>query len=553
MDHNNETILKKMCCTCLSDDRKLFQLCRVRDGVNNLYWLLSYDWEAYREGFHKNSASLHICWECKAIMSRICSFRRQACDAQKTLANLTEGRCKAIKVLSKLTHTLKETFDNTFIYADTEVAIDNFIDCGHIDLKAESDLDDIPLSELHNNYISDNDTDIVIQSLQQKLKSTNLNSKKVKKKCKLEMGVTENCILSNCNKEYYSTVEMNEVEMLESRCAKKLAASYVEAEFKCDSCVEGYKIQSELDRHNLQMHTEGQNKSPSIMKPGSKPRRNKAMNDKRTPLGFLCVECGKYFDSKKSRWVHVQRDHREGFPCSTCGKRFPFRNNLTRHELTHSSPPPREQCATCKKQVRADLMRAHARTHAQRERVACLHCEKRFASRASYEHHLKYTQVHAAVDVLKYKCSTCDKGYKSKGELRDHINYQHMGKTQHQCPICGKALATRRCVTRHVRRTHEGVKENERDKICQQCGKAFRDKKGLREHELIHTGERPLSCEICGCTFRQNATLYTHKKRVHKIYPKKKQVELIESEITNTWKKTEGVEDLNATSNEKKV
>ncbi|XP_026325540.1 zinc finger and SCAN domain-containing protein 12-like [Hyposmocoma kahamanoa] len=129
----------------------------------------------------------------------------------------------------------------------------------------------------------------------------------------------------------------------------------------------------------------------------------------------------------------------------------------------------------------------------------------------------------------EYKCSQCDKGYRSRGELRDHVNYQHMGKTQHKCPVCSKALATRRCITRHVRRAHHGVKENARDKICQQCGKAFRDKKGLREHEFIHTGERPLSCEICGRTFRQTASLYTHRKRVHHVYPMKKQVELLET------------------------
>ncbi|KAI8431351.1 hypothetical protein MSG28_015891 [Choristoneura fumiferana] len=129
--------------------------------------------------------------------------------------------------------------------------------------------------------------------------------------------------------------------------------------------------------------------------------------------------------------------------------------------------------------------------------------------------------------MTRYKCNVCDKGYRSRGELRDHVNYQHIGQTQHKCPVCGKALATRRCITRHVRRAHHGVKEGPRDKICQQCGKAFRDKKGLREHEFIHTGERPLSCEVCGCTFRQSASLYTHKKRVHKIYPPRREVAVV--------------------------
>lgn len=47
MDDADEVIIKEFCCTCLSKDRNLFQLCRVTDGINNLYWLLSYDSEAY--------------------------------------------------------------------------------------------------------------------------------------------------------------------------------------------------------------------------------------------------------------------------------------------------------------------------------------------------------------------------------------------------------------------------------------------------------------------------------------------------------------------------
>lgn len=48
MDDSPEFVLKKLCCTCLSQDRKLTQLCRLTEGINNLYLLLSYDSEAYR-------------------------------------------------------------------------------------------------------------------------------------------------------------------------------------------------------------------------------------------------------------------------------------------------------------------------------------------------------------------------------------------------------------------------------------------------------------------------------------------------------------------------
>lgn len=48
MDDNPESVLRSICCTCLSVDRRLTQLSRIDDGVNNLFFLLSYDSDAYK-------------------------------------------------------------------------------------------------------------------------------------------------------------------------------------------------------------------------------------------------------------------------------------------------------------------------------------------------------------------------------------------------------------------------------------------------------------------------------------------------------------------------
>nr|XP_026483160.1 zinc finger protein 585B-like [Vanessa tameamea] len=585
MEDTSELTLKNICCTCLSVDRNLMQLSRVDDGVNKLFFLLSYDSEAYEAMFQKDAVKLFICWECKALMAKLCKFRNQACSAQKRLTDIIDGKVdlkSKIITLSRLTHYHQTSYDNEYV-ANSET-IDNFIDCGpDIDfIKTESDNDDVPLSNLHiNNLIEDK------EPLLNDITENNSDKMSVEKKMK---NLKDKVLTDNIS-DFYSTIQMSDDEMTESIEKRKCMDTYMNASSKCESCIEGFKDYNELEKHNLELHVEKQKhiqcdicyvymkeKSLSehrdehfrkyicntcdlvsysleklakhlkldhsfdikwskirrkiIKTSESKSKRSKT-TDAKTQSGYLCVECNKYFENKNKRYKHIQKFHRDGFECSTCGKKFAFKNTLNRHEQLHRGPLPREQCPTCGKMVRADLRQSHARTHALRQAHDCRACDKTFVSRASYENHLKYSRRHAVTDVLKYKCSMCEKGYRSRGELRDHFNYQHMGKTQHKCPICDKALATRRCITRHVRRAHHGVKENARDKICQTCGKAFRDKKCLREHELIHTGERPLSCNICGRTFRQSASLYTHKKRVHNVVPKQRIVLHTDSEKNN--------------------
>ncbi|XP_035457503.2 zinc finger protein 454-like [Spodoptera frugiperda] len=629
MDDSPELELKKLCCTCLSRNRKLFQLCRLPDGINNLYSLLSYDSEAYREGFYRDTMSLYICWECRAVMSRITRFRLQACTALKHLSDIADGRTNVKSTcLSRLTSQKLNEIAVTSKCMNTDNFInltEDFIDCGpttDLLIKHEYDDDDIPLSELNN--WSDHDP-ATVRDCKDELSIANENelSKSIDNKDELSKTIDHKDVLSNTIehkdelskcidnkdelskcidnkdelsnnvlpgvkkkrkhvKKRFSLVSIDDSELEKMRSDCRMDAEYLAASFKCDSCIEIFDSETKMNEHNslhlkkpnhsqcdvclvytstssytrhrqehyhrhdcklckytslnekaISVHLETKHEIKEYSNKKTKTNKVTLKEDSTTTklkdpsLEYKCDECDQYFGNKSARWKHVQKCHREGFECATCGQRFPFKNNLRRHEQRHKSPPPREECEICHKMIRISLKANHAKIHTERPRYRCEQCDKTFVSRESYENHLKYSMAHAKVDLLKYKCSMCEKGYRSRNELRDHVNYQHMGKTQHKCPICEKALATRRCITRHVKRAHEGIKENVRDKMCQTCGKAFTHKKSLIEHELIHSGARPLWCELCGSTFRQSASLYTHRKRVHRLHTARKTATLL--------------------------
>ncbi|KAG6459863.1 hypothetical protein O3G_MSEX011656 [Manduca sexta] len=260
-----------------------------------------------------------------------------------------------------------------------------------------------------------------------------------------------------------------------------------------------------------------------------KPGDLRKLLSKTTIEGYQCLECDMFFKNSRARKNHVARCHREGLQCDHCKKRFVNRTTLVTHLRLHEGPLPREECPICHKMVRVIQLKYHIRRHQNRSRYECTDCSKVFSHLATYQAHLKYSRAHASDQVFKFPCPMCNKGYPTKQAMQDHFNYQHLGKTSHKCPICEKPIASRSNVDKHIMRVHGEKKEKPRNHVCQMCGKGFTDKKALTQHEVIHSRDRPLSCDICQQTFKQKASLYTHRKRVHKVFPTKRVVQYMDS------------------------
>ncbi|CAG9312078.1 unnamed protein product [Blepharisma stoltei] len=89
-----------------------------------------------------------------------------------------------------------------------------------------------------------------------------------------------------------------------------------------------------------------------------------------------------------------------------------------------------------------------------------------------------------------------------------------MEESTYKCyyDFCHRVYKTKFNLRRHINSSHLKIKCF----LCSDCKKQFVSKQNLKEHMLIHTGEKPFICEELGCgkKFRQASQLLVHR-RIH--------------------------------------
>ena len=147
------------------------------------------------------------------------------------------------------------------------------------------------------------------------------------------------------------------------------------------------------------------------------------------------------------------------------------------------------------------------RNCAAKQEFLCNLCGKVLATKASLTRHIL---LHNEND-RPFRCETCHMGFIAMHALRKHSR-THTGEKPYRCHVCGKSFSSSATLPYHMK-IHSG----EKPFVCDICEYAFRSTSALKVHRRTHTGEKPYPCGTCGRSFatanRRTRHVWTHEGR----------------------------------------
>ncbi|XP_014470015.1 PREDICTED: zinc finger protein 595-like [Dinoponera quadriceps] len=321
---------------------------------------------------------------------------------------------------------------------------------------------------------------------------------------------------------------------------------------KCEQCLMTFRYKRHLDRH-----LEGHKKNNCPHCNGKFARRKhlevhlfRAHGERIVKHLYLCDVCPRSFPKRVLLNRHrAKHNYQSGKVCSECGDMIKPDTDEKEHEENHCKKK-QFKCEQCSQTFSIEqTYLSHIQNHNNHK---CPNCDVSFASKKKAHEHFKavhtpkLSESEATSNDLHY-CASCRHRFVKKDDYFRHLESTlHLSKVNRDtpikaifsCTICAKKLFTQRALDQHIRRIHKGEKRfacdiygctfqcarrtdldrhkhlhvEERNVVCEHCGKTFTSVSILKDHVLyIHSKERQFICEECGKAFKRNSLLKRHK------------------------------------------
>ena len=286
--------------------------------------------------------------------------------------------------------------------------------------------------------------------------------------------------------------------------------------YPCDECPKAYLTRCELEDHKRTHTNERPFKCQTCKKSFTSSKRLHNHSLYHSERQFPCKICDRLYKTKADCKKHMEQFHSDAqpFKCSQCDKTYKYRASLCLHKRSHTGE--RETCDICQKSFRdpADLKK-HYGIHTNEKKYQCDDCGMRFRLHSYLLSHVKRIHTDQSMIEKRFKCAKCGKCFVFRSELNFHMQF-HSDIYAYKCKHCAKPFKTIRSLKQHSKRMHE--RENERIE-CQECGKCFTAKEGLRKHAKYHTFGKRFKCSQCDMAYIYKSHLKRHVDMAHNKVP----------------------------------
>ena len=291
-----------------------------------------------------------------------------------------------------------------------------------------------------------------------------------------------------------------------------MGSDVIQTMFSCHTCDKSFKFAYALKKHITKKHDETHKSKVSHINPeirdvslesvGSNELSNKIEHGDEENKVLNCNKCKLYFKFGSVYKMHISIVHnsriQEEMKCIRCSEHFDTRKSLRFHNSQehgiYAEGESLSTCLICGTSVKQ--LRDHVRhMHEQGEHFKCTYCEKEFKAKYELTNHIRRKH-----ETIASSCAFCGKLFKF---LDRHLKTTNCGgdpdniKKKVECNICGKCMSTKEKLKTHVKQIHNQV----RDKQCDRCEYNTYSGGNLRLHiNTQHLGMKieKISCSECG-------------------------------------------------------